>query len=142
MGEVPEVVEMNSLAMVTKEVTADQELIEGEGNLVLFEPCDSVLEGEEDVEADPTPISVVTPTRSSDWILKKIEDLQNCLGISCAGYEEQFKALIIAIEAGQNGAGTKRERELRRLTWSINYDGKEGSASRGRNKGRVGSVVK
>lgn len=46
-----------------------------------------------------------------------------------------FKALIITIEAGQHGAGSKRERELEGLTWSINYDGKVGRASCGRNKG-------
>ncbi|XP_042970967.1 uncharacterized protein LOC122303308 isoform X3 [Carya illinoinensis] len=142
LGGEPEEADGNALAMVTKESATEQEEVEGEGNLVLFEPCDSATEGEEDIEADPTPISMVTPSLSDDWLLKKIEDLQSCLGISCVGYEEQFKALIIAIEAGQQGSVSKRERELRRLSWSINYDSKEGSASRGRNKGRVGSVVK
>ncbi|XP_041007460.1 uncharacterized protein LOC121252060 [Juglans microcarpa x Juglans regia] len=115
---------------------------EGEGMLTLFDPCKYSSEGEEAVGEDPTPLSMVPPSISSDWVLKKVEELQSCMGISCVRYEEQFKALIIAIEADQHGVGSRRDRELKRLMWSINYDGKEGSASRGRNKGRGGIVDK
>lgn len=46
-----------------------------------------------------------------------------------------FKALVIAIEAGQPllaRSASKKERELKRLSCSINYEAREGSASRGR----------
>lgn len=45
------------------------------------------------------------------------------MGISCEGFEEQFRALLIAIELNRFSA-TKRDRELRRLTYSVNYDSK------------------
>lgn len=61
------------------------------------------------------------------------------MGISCVGFEEQFKALLVAIEVGRSSAlklASKKERELRRLECSINYDTKEGSIGRDRLKGR------
>ncbi|KAF5467994.1 hypothetical protein F2P56_012192 [Juglans regia] len=115
--------------------------VEGEGLLILFKPVGSV--GEEPEGEDPSPISIMHPL-PTDWVVKKVEELQSCVGISCEGYADQFRAQLIAIEVGhyQQGAGPKRSRELKRLNWSINYDGKEGSASRGRNKGRAGIVDK
>lgn len=43
-------------------------------------------------------------------------------------FEGKFKAILTAIEAGQchHDLGIKRNRELRRLTCSINYEVKEG----------------
>ena len=71
-----------------------------------------------------------------------MEELQDWIGISCKGYEEQFKALLIAIETRhqKGGTGVKENRELKRLTWSLNYEGREGSMSRGRHRGRAGLV--
>ncbi|KAF5466945.1 hypothetical protein F2P56_016823 [Juglans regia] len=128
-------------AIVTVECGSASEMV-GESQLKMFEPNKCSKVGEESAGVEPTPIRMIFPNVSDDWVLKKVEELQSCMGISCKGYEEQFKALIIAIEAGQHGTGLKRNRELKRLTWSINYDGKEGSASRTRNKGRAGTVVK
>lgn len=60
-----------------------------------------------------------SPTRiASDWVLKKVEELQACVGLSCDGFEEQYKALLVAIEAGCSLAlklASKKERKLRRL---------------------------
>lgn len=60
------------------------------------------------------------------------------MGISCDGFEEQFKALIIAIESGHSLAlksASKKERELRRLECSINYDIKRGAVGEIDSKG-------
>ena len=37
----------------------------------------------------------------SDWGLRKVEEIKEYVGISCDGYEEKFRALLIAIEARQ-----------------------------------------
>ncbi|KAF5472286.1 hypothetical protein F2P56_009019 [Juglans regia] len=85
----------------------------------------------------PSPNSDIIP----DWVLKKVDELQLCTGVSCTGFEEQFWALIIAIEESRLKSATKRERELKRLQCSINYEGKEGSCSRDRTKGRGMNIV-
>lgn len=70
---------------------------------------------------------------------KNVEDLHECLEISCVGYEEQLKALLIAIETKRSidvKSAIKRDRELKRLKRSINYDFKEEIVGRDRSKGR------
>lgn len=69
-----------------------------------------------------------------------MEELQACVGISYEGYEEQIKALLVAIEARWSTAlksAVKKDRELKRLKCSINYDNKEGSVGRDRLNGRA-----
>lgn len=49
----------------------------------------------------------------SDWVLKQVEDIQSSVGISDDGFEEQFKALLIAIKSGHSPAlkqASKKER--------------------------------
>lgn len=66
-------------------------------------------------------------------------------GLSCEDFEEEFVALFTTIEANHSlkepvscsKLGNKESRELRRLSCSINYDSKSGSASHGRVKGTV-----
>lgn len=56
--------------------------------------------------------------------------------MECEGFEEQFMDLLTTIEAGHaqfKKSYFKKQRELKRLTWSINY---EGSANRERSKGK------
>ncbi|KAF5470834.1 hypothetical protein F2P56_011322 [Juglans regia] len=56
--------------------------------------------------------------------------------MECMGYEEQFLALLTTIEAGHSQSKksrSKNQRELKRLTWSMNY---EGSSSHERSKGK------
>lgn len=64
--------------------------------------------------------------------------------ISCDGFEEQFSALLIAIEASQplsaRSALKKERRELKRLACSVNYIVRGGSAIRDKGKGEL-SVV-
>lgn len=89
---------------------------------------------------DQIPISALPPSCVvSDWILKKVEEIHACVGISCNGFEEQFNALLKTIESGCSSvlkSNSKKERELRRLECSINYDIKKGSGGRDRLKGR------
>lgn len=87
---------------------------------------------------NPFPLSCLFPDQSnaSDWVFKTVKDIQEIVGLKCEGYEEQFMALLTAIEAGhqqQKKIGSKKQRELRRLTWSLNS---EGSSSRERTKGK------
>lgn len=37
---------------------------------------------------------------SLEWALQKVNEIMDCLGISCKGFEDQFMALLIAIERG------------------------------------------
>ncbi|KAF5449121.1 hypothetical protein F2P56_029600 [Juglans regia] len=105
-------------------------------DLALFS-SDSI--GEEG--ASLTPLCTLPPSSKygscpSNWVFKKVEEIQAVIGISFGGYEEQFKALLIALEASHSKSASKQDRELRRLTCSINYDAKEGSGGRDRLKGR------
>ena len=53
-------------------------------------------------------------------------------------------ALLVAMEAGRSTimkSAVKKERELKRLQCSINYDNKEGASGRDRTKGRDVSSV-
>lgn len=55
------------------------------------------------------------------------------MGVSCVGFDEQFTALVIAIEAGQPSSArsaAKKNRELKRLSCSDNYKGGGGNAFR------------
>lgn len=99
-----------------------------------------------DEDFDPVPLCSFNPgmdwsNNSSDWVLRKVEELSSFLRISYAGYEEQFRALITTIEAGHPAmarSAAKKERELKRLECSINYNSKGGSAFR--DKGNVRAV--
>lgn len=56
--------------------------------------------------------------------------------IECEGFEEQFLALLTTIEDGyvqQKKSGSKKQRKLMRLTWSLDF---EGSLSRERTQGK------
>lgn len=55
----------------------------------------------------PTPLCVFPSNpapNSTDWVLKEVAELQECVGISCVGFEEQFNALLVAIKAGHSTA--------------------------------------
>lgn len=86
--------------------------------LVLCEGDYSV--GKED---DPIPPCAPPPCHTSscvvsDWVLKKVGEIQACVEISCDGFEEQFKALLIAIESRLSLAlksASKIERELKKI---------------------------
>jgi len=85
----------------------------------------------------------------SNWVLQRAKEIHHVLGISCEGYEEQFMAILTAIEASRSQKGStsnsklldRGTRELKRLACSINYDSKGGSSGCGRVKGRGFSVL-
>lgn len=69
-----------------------------------------------------------------------MEEIKECVGTSCDSYEGQFRALLIAIEAGQPSKAKstlKKERELKHLFCLINYNARGGNAFRDKGKGRV-----
>lgn len=55
---------------------------------------------------------------STDWVLTKVKKIQQCGGISCDGFEDQFVALPTTIEARHFHViclGSKRYRKLKYL---------------------------
>lgn len=57
----------------------------------------------EDFGDEPSPLCSLPPTPlsaglHSDWVLQKVDEIRNPVGISCEGFENQFKALLIAIK--------------------------------------------
>ncbi|XP_040988756.1 uncharacterized protein LOC121236396 [Juglans microcarpa x Juglans regia] len=99
-------------------------------------------DSEEEEMGSLSPLQTLPPQiapRASDWVLKKVGELQGWVGLTCDRYEERFMALLIAMEAGRPTAmksAVRKERELKRLECSINYDNKEGTSGRDRSKGR------
>ncbi|KAF5459839.1 hypothetical protein F2P56_019753 [Juglans regia] len=84
--------------------------------------------------------SLVSLPPIADWILPKVNEIQQFVGISHGGCEDQFKELITAIEAShalETKSSFKKSRELQRLSWAINYNAKGGSSTRGKFKGRA-----
>ncbi|KAF5471359.1 hypothetical protein F2P56_011801 [Juglans regia] len=106
--------------------------------LDFFTPANTGEEG-----AILTPLCTLPPNygnSSSKWVFKKVEEIQAIIGISFGGYEKQFKALLVALEDSHSKSASKRNRELKKLTCSINYDVKDGSSGRDRSRGR-GNIV-
>lgn len=70
----------------------------------------------------------------------KIYEIWEYIGISCKGFEDQFKAIFIAIEVCQPllaRSYAKKDR-VKRFVYSINYDAWDGSANKG--KARLGQT--
>lgn len=83
------------------------------------------------------PLALEWNTSASDWVMRKVEELKECVNIYCGGYEEQFKALLIAIEAGQPSLAksvVRKERELKKFFCFIKFDVRGGSAFRVKGK--------
>jgi hypothetical protein len=83
--------------------------------------------------------------KSPKDFLKAILEYSQSVGVACDGYEGQLSAVFEAIlaendkkETGSSlKAGNKFNRELNRLSCSINYDARSGSSSQSRCKGRA-----
>lgn len=91
-----------------------------------------------DIVGEPIHLNFLLPYQPSafDWVLHKMKEIQHCMGIECKSFEEQFITLLTDIEVGHvwlKKSRSKKQREQKRLTRSINH---EGSSSRGRYKGR------
>lgn len=58
--------------------------MEGKGSLVLF---NSEPEVGEPAREDPSLVRIMHHL-PVDWVMKKVEELQSCVGISCVGYAD------------------------------------------------------
>jgi hypothetical protein len=84
-----------------------------------------------------------------DWVIKCAERIHSRVGITYIGHKWQFMALLIFIERerlkeleAQSPSVSKRNREIKNLESSINYDNRgDGQSSRGKRKGRGSKVV-
>lgn len=97
-----------------------------------------VLKEGVEMDRDSRPLKSLLPCQLavSDRVIKKALEIQHYVGIECQGSNEQFLALLMAIEGGHaqlKNSDSKKQRELKRLSCSINY---EGSSSKERSKGR------
>lgn len=64
------------------------------------------------------------------------------MGLCCEGFADQFLVLLTAIEAGFTQFTkfvTKKQSELKRLTWPLNYEGSS-SCERPNGKGLDSSI--
>ncbi|KAG6688119.1 hypothetical protein I3842_11G108500 [Carya illinoinensis] len=62
-----------------------------------------ILEGQKDFRIqNPIPLNCMylDPSSVSDWVCQTVNDIKDMVGLKCEGYEEQFMALLTAIEVG------------------------------------------
>jgi hypothetical protein len=112
---------------------------DGEGKLESYEP----------IVITPLAVEGVDGQRVSPrWVVERIKRFYPIIGLSCGRFEDRLLALFEEIEAARDlslaepktklspAQGVKGQRELNRLTWSINYEKKGVQSDRGRHKGR------
>lgn len=59
---------------------------------------------------EPTPLFSLHPSNCLDvWVLHKAKEIQQCVGIVCDGFENQFIVLLEAIEAGKKHSASPGE---------------------------------
>jgi len=88
---------------------------------------------------------------SPSWVMERIKRCYPIIGLSCGDLEDKLLAVLEEIEAARNSAWAahktnylspqraKGQRELHRLSWSINYEKKGAPPENGRHKSRVSS---
>jgi hypothetical protein len=87
----------------------------------------------------------VAGSKSSAWVLQKVKEICHQVGLSCEGFVKELMTLLSIIEAShfqkestsRSKMVVKVNKELKRLSCSINYNSKAENSSRGRVKGRV-----
>lgn len=113
----------------------DEVMVFGD-NCDVFDSCEN---------QPPNQLCVIPPRidwnfKSLDSVLMKVVEIKNCVGVSCARFDDQFKELLIAIEAGQPSLArstAKKNRGLITLLCFVNYKGRGGSAFRPKGKERA-----
>lgn len=80
-------------------------------------------------ECEPMHLNRVMHDQSnvSSWVLLKDKEIQQFVGMGCERFEDQFLALLTAIEsshANHRKFAIRKQRELKRLTCSLNYEGR------------------
>jgi hypothetical protein len=110
--------------------------------------------GEDEARLAVQPLNVLYPCVDNemefpDWVLKCAERIHSKVGITYIGQKWQFMALLTFIEKerlkeleAQSLSVSKRNREIKNLESSINYDNRgERQSSHGKHKGRGSKVV-
>lgn len=63
-------------------------------------------------DGDPTPLNSKFPGQCWDWILHKVKETQQFVGLNCDGFEEQFMTLFTAVEVA-HAQGNKLSKKNR-----------------------------
>lgn len=83
---------------------------------------------ENSLDGGAIPFTYLLPRQPSslDWVLDKVKEIQDFVELSCEGFEDQFIVLLTIIEVSHTQSTksiTKKQRDLKRLVWSLNYEG-------------------
>jgi hypothetical protein len=110
--------------------------------------------GEDEDRLEAQPLNVLYPCIDNEleflgWVIKCAKQVHSRVGISYIGQKWQFMALLTFIEKerlkeleAQSPSASKRNREIKNLESSINYDNRgEWQSSHGKHKGRGNKVV-
>jgi len=108
-----------------------------------------MLESYELIVITPLAVEDVDGQRVSPrWVVERIKRFYPIIRLSCGRFEDRLLALFEEIEAARDlslaepktklspAQGVKGQRELNRLSWSINYEKRGVQSDRGRPKGR------
>jgi hypothetical protein len=84
------------------------------------------------------------PSMASSWLLQKVVDIRHLVGLSCEGFEGNLLRCLQPLKRVITRRGglpipnpaVRSNRELKRLSCSINYDSMCGCSSCSRVKGR------
>jgi hypothetical protein len=109
-------------------------------------------EGDDEGHVAVKPLHVILPYAASesdflDWVIKCAEQIHSKVGVTYVGQKWQLMALLTFHEKErmkeiQSSSTSKRNKEVKNLESSINYDFRgEGQSSRGKRKGRGIDVV-
>ena len=110
-------------------------------------------DGEDEARLMVQPLKVLYPSVEKEmvfpnWVIRCAEQFHSKVGITYIGHKWQYMALLTFIEKErlkeletQSPSTSKRNREIKNLESSINYDNREGQSSRGKRKGKGSKVV-
>lgn len=118
----------------------DRQLVVSEVSILTSSLVEDTLAS--DKAMDSNPLCIITLDFAQDdnisyWVLHKVDEVKDCVRVSCEGSKEQLKAFLVAIKVGQPSlvrSASKKDRELKRLSSSINNDGRGGNALRSTGK--------
>jgi hypothetical protein len=111
-------------------------------------------DGEEEGQLAVEPLNVQYPytvneSEFPDWVVKVAERIHSRVGVTYVGQKWEFMGLLTFLEKehfkeleAQSLSANRKNREVKNLECSINYDNRgDGQSSRGKRKGRGSKVV-